>query len=285
MLARMNYRFLFVGRWRLVVLPRVWTPALEKQVLHIAGAQPWAKHPQTISLSVPEAEAGEQNEFYLKIFHPARGGAAWKDIFRSSKAFRAWRQGIALARLGFAVPLTIAAGEQRSVGFLRRAFILTQSIYGQPAPLYLREWRDGGDPKARFAAKRAGLMRLAHLVRRFHRDGFVHGDLVASNILVSDGGPGDPVFYFMDNDRTRRYPAWMPQSFWKRNLVQLNRMPLPGITLQDRMRFFRAYFEREELTRSDRKLAKWLERKTRQRRKECDGVDPAGDFRILMRCS
>ena len=282
MLARMNYRFLFVGRWRLAVLPGVWTPEIEKQVLHIAGAQPWAKHPQTMSVSVPEA--GKQNDFYLKIFHPPHGGAAWKDIFRSSKALRAWRQGIALARSGFAVPLTIAAGEQRSVGFLRRAFILTQNIYGQPAPLYLRDWRDG-DPKARFAAKRAGLMQLASLVRRFHRNGFVHGDLVASNILVSDGGAGGPVFYFMDNDRTRRYPAWMPQSFWKRNLVQLNRMPLPGITLQDRMRFFRAYFERQELTRGDRKLAKWLEHKTRQRRKECDGVDPSGDFRILMRCS
>jgi hypothetical protein len=40
----MNYRFLFVGRWRLVVLPGVWTPAVEKQVLHIAGAQLWAKY-------------------------------------------------------------------------------------------------------------------------------------------------------------------------------------------------------------------------------------------------
>jgi hypothetical protein len=279
----MNYRFMFVGQWRLAVLAGAWSPEIEKRVLHIAGAQPWAKHPQTMPFSFPEA--GQENEFYLKIFHPPRGGAAWKDAFRSSKAFRAWRQGMALARAGFAAPLTIAAGEQRSVRFLRRAFILTQKIHGQPAPLFLRDWKHGSDPKARLAAKRAGLTHLASLVRRFHRNGFVHGDLVASNILVSDAAAGGPVFYFMDNDRTRRYPAWMPQSLWKRNLVQLNRMPLPGITLQDRMRFFQAYFGRQELTRSDRKLAKWLERKTRQRRKECDGVDPSGDFRILMRCS
>ncbi|HEX5020282.1 MAG TPA: lipopolysaccharide kinase InaA family protein [Candidatus Binatia bacterium] len=283
MLARMDYRLLFVGQWRLAVLADAWSPEIEQRVLQIVGAQPWAKHPQTIPFSF--SEAGQPNEFYLKIFHPPRGGAACKDAFRSSKAFRAWRQGIALARTGFAVPVTIAAGERRVFRFLRCAFTLTKTIAGQPVPLFLRDWVDARDPKARMAAKRAGLKHLARLLRRFHQNGFVHGDLVASNILVSDAGPGGPVFYLMDNDRTRRYPAWMPQSLWKRNLVQLNRMPLPGITLQDRMRFFEAYFGRHELTGRDRKLAKWLERKTRQRRKECDGVDPSGDFRILMRCS
>ncbi len=126
---------------------------------------------------------------------------------------------------------------------------------------------------------------MAGLVRRFHDQGFVHGDLVASNIFVSDTAKTLRVFYFMDNDRTRRYPSWMPQSLWKRNLIQLNRMPLPGITLQDRMRFFQAYLSSQNLTSGERRFAHWLERKTRRRRKECDGVDPTGDFRRLMRWS
>jgi hypothetical protein len=39
---------------------------------------------------------------------------------------------------------------------------------------------------------------------------------------------------------------------------------------------------RRKLTKDDRRLARWLERKTRQRRRECDGVDASGDFRKLM---
>jgi hypothetical protein len=86
----------------------------------------------------------------------------------------------------------------------------------------------------------------------------------------------------MDNDRTRRFPIWLPQRLWRRNLVQLNRMPLPGISLQDRMRFLHAYLNAGKFSVADRKLARWLELKTRQRRKECDGVDPSVNFRRLM---
>src|SRR5438094_8491510 len=87
----------------------------------------------------------------------------------------------------------------------------------------------------------------------------------------------------MDNDRTRRYPRWLPQSSWKRNLVQLNRFPLPGISLQDRMRFFHHYLGYRSLRLVDRRLLHWLEMKTRQRRKECDADDATVDFRKLMR--
>jgi len=90
-------------------------------------------------------------------------------------------------------------------------------------------------------------------------------------------------FCFMDNDRTRRYPIWLPHRLWRRNLVQLNRLPLAGISLQDRLRFFHAYTGRNKLARRDRKLVHWLEQKTRQRRRECDAVDASGSFRRLMR--
>jgi hypothetical protein len=87
----------------------------------------------------------------------------------------------------------------------------------------------------------------------------------------------------MDNDRTHQYPKWFPQVFWRRNLVQLNRIPLPGITLQDRVRFLSHYLGLKEWGSKERRLLSWLERKTRQRRKECDSVDAKGSFRQLMR--
>jgi len=125
-------------------------------------------------------------------------------------------------------------------------------------------------------------MQLARLIQRLHRHGFVHGDLIASNLLVAAADGRELSFYFMDNDRTHWFPHWLPHFLWKRNLIQLNRMPLPGITLQDRMRFLCAYFGQNQLSRYEREFARWIENKTRQRRHECDGVDPTLSFRKLM---
>ena len=280
--ARNGYIFSCVGPWRLAFLADMWSQDIENKVLKLVAAQPWAKHPQTLALRLPVG--GKESELYLKVFHPATGSAALKDALRPSKAFRSWRQGIALTGAGFAVPLTVAAGELRRCRILRRAFIMTEKVDGQPAHLFLRNWVHCGHSKSGLAAKREGLRRVAELVRGFHQRGFVHGDLVASNIFISDAA-GRQMFYFMDNDRTHRYPTWAPQSLWKRNLIQLNRMPLPGITLQDRMRFFKSYLGSQSLASGERRLAHWLERNTRRRREECDGVDASGDFRRLMRWS
>jgi hypothetical protein len=280
MSAASNYRSVSLGAWRLKLLSSEWNDELQKVVLALVGQQPWAKHPQTISVALPGGPA-----YYLKVFHPAKGSAAFKDAFRDSKAFRAWRQGVALSEAGFAVPSTIAAGEQRRFRHLGRAFILTRTIDGQALHLFLRDLTKAGAGQCLLATKRAGVKRMAHWVRQFHLEGFVHGDMVATNILVADAGGRQPSFYFMDNDRTRRYPSWLPQSLWKRNLIQLNRMPLPGITLQDRLRFLHAYLRTTRLRSSERRMARWLERKTRLRRQQCDGVDASGDFRRLMSCS
>jgi hypothetical protein len=277
----LDYRFIRDGAWRLVALPESWNSELRKKVMVLVREQSRSKHPQTV---VVEAEAGGcQKKFYLKVFHGSPSVGGFKDLGRASKAFRFWRQGLSLTAAGFNVPLTIAAGELRRLRLLDRAFVLTSEVDGQPVPAFLTDLANGEDRKMVFRLKRAGVARLADLIRRFHSQGFVHGDLVASNLLVSQDRNGELTFFFMDNDRTRQYPLWFSQSLWKRNLIQLNRMPLPGISLQDRMRFLRAYLTRQELSRADRQFASWLEEKTRKRRKECDGVDPTVNFRRLMR--
>ena len=192
------------------------------------------------------------------------------------------RQGAALARLNFDAPITIAAGEKREHRLLRKAFVLTLGLKGQPLPVFLRQ-HSLGIESVSLLEKRNGLKQLALEVRRLHQLGFVHGDLVPTNIFVSRTAEKGMRLFFMDNDRTRRYPKWFPQVFWRRNLVQLNRIPLPGITLQDRVRFLSYYLGSKEWGSPERRLLTWLERKTRQRRRECDSVDANGSFRQLMR--
>jgi lipopolysaccharide kinase (Kdo/WaaP) family protein len=283
MQAATDFLWLRSGEWRVVGQAAIWNGELQKQVLALVDQQHWAKHPQT--LAVPFLNRGRDIELFLKIFHPSKGGMAWKNWFQRSKALQAWRQGLALNGAGFNVPTTVAAGERRRFGRLLRGFILTQKVAGQGAPFFLRDLLESGTDGERLKTKRAGLRQLAAMVRRFHDSGFVHGDLVATNIFIHRPAGAGMIFFLMDNDRTRRYPRWLLQSLWKRNLIQLNRLPLPGITLQDRMRFFRAYIEKPKLSAAERRLARWFEQKTRQRRKECDHVDASGNFRRLMHWS
>ncbi len=269
-----NYQIRRDGNWRLRVQPEAWSGPLWSEIrARIAETAP-DKHPRTLRLT---------GGYYLKIYSPPKGAARIKDVMRRSKAMRALKQTDALSRLGFHVPPVVAAGEERASGFLRNAFLLMREIEGQPLIQVLRERFVPPLETPEITRKRRWLSRLAAEIRRMHVNGFVHGDLVPSNVFVGFDADEDAIFYFMDHDRTRRYPRRLPQWLWRRNLVQLNRIVLPGVSLQDRMRFARVYFDKARWGPRERRLIRWLERKTRRRRKECERVEAKVSFRELMR--
>jgi len=265
--------------WCLWVWPEKWNDELWHRIRNQIESQHPSKHPQTTEIRLP----GTNEILFLKVFHRFSPLATLKDLFRVSKAVRGLKVGAMLSDLGFNVASAIAAGEQRSERVLQRSFLLTLPVAGAPLPLFLRHRYGSGNANLPLLEKRDALKRLAHEIRRLHDLGFVHGDLVPSNILIANGPDEARRFFFLDHDRTRSYPKWFPQSLWKRNLVQLNRFPLAGISLQDRMRFFHCYVGRRECLERDQRLVRWLEKKTRQRRRECDAVDVSGSFRKLMR--
>ena len=88
-------------------------------------------------------------------------------------------------------------------------------------------------------SKRALLRALGGEIARLHRAGFIHGDLTPHNIFV--GGGVRPRFIFIDHDRTRRAAALGRRRRQLRNLVQLGRFDLEGVTRTDRLRVFRAW--------------------------------------------
>lgn len=268
------------GKWRLVVRPEKWRRELWAEVLGRLDSAVPRKHPQTARLG--GASSADAN-YYLKIYSPPAGAGALKDLFRDSKAVRALQQGLALSQLGFHAPPAVAAGEERTFGALGRSFLLTREINAEPLAAALRGRCAPPLDRGRVRKKRQWLRQLALEVRRLHRNGFVHGDLVASNIFAGFGADGGATFFYMDNDRTRRYPAWFPQRLWRRNLVQLNRVVLPGVSLQDRMRFLRIYLGEIPWARSERRLVRWLEKTTRKRRRQCEHVEAQVSFRELMR--
>src|SRR5262245_59251474 len=268
------------GGWSLWLHREKWQESLWQVVLRLIEKQPQSKHPQTLQVRVPLEAVS--NLFFLKVFHGSFGAGAIKDIFRDSKAFRAMRQATALARHNFNVPIAVAAGEKREYGFLLKAFVLTVDVEGQSLPAFLRQ-QGAGIPSISLFEKRNALKHLALEVCRLHKLGFVHGDLVPTNIFVYRAPSKETGFFFMDNDRTRQYPTWVPHTLWRRNLVQLNRIPLPGVTLQERLRFLGHYLGLKEWGNKERQLLVWLERKTRRRRTDCDSIDSSVSFRQLMR--
>jgi Lipopolysaccharide kinase (Kdo/WaaP) family len=276
-----DYQQRRAGNWRLTVLARDWNQELQEKILALVDRQTASKHPQTFELASGGDHEGEPR--YLKVFHPPPGIDILKNLLRESKAARFLHQGLALSKAGFHAPIVIAVGETRRSPFSPRAFVLTMGVDGQSLVSYLHDCWSGRRPRPALAEKRKALKRLAEVIRNFHDLGFVHGDLVPSNLFVWDVPGGGLEFCFMDNDRTRHYRPWLPQSLWKRNLVQLNRFPLPGISLQDRLRFFLAYSGRRTCGARERNLLRWLELRTRSRRRECDHAGGTGSFRMLMR--
>lgn len=267
------------GVWRLWFRRDLWSQEIWHALRDRLAAERPSSHPRTLDIRL----VGAHQPLFLKVFYRTSALASFKDFFRRSKAVRSLMLTESFGGLGFNAPIAIGAGEERHANLLRRSFVVTLPVPGRALPLFLRDHVERGAPAISLRQKRQALAQLAREIRRLHDRGFVHGDLVPGNIFVAPTKDGTMNFWFMDNDRTRRYPNCLPQRFWLRNLIQLNRIPLAGISLQDRMRFFHAYTGQKKLERQERRLVQWLERKTRQRRRECDAVDASGSFRRLMR--
>jgi hypothetical protein len=214
-----------------------------------AGAGRTSRHARTVRVEA----------FFVKSY-PAPGG--WR-------ALRGSRMAQALIAAGFGAPSVVLAAARGGAGLL-----VTRDAGGRDLLTAVAEGRG--------AAKRALLRALGAEVARLHRAGFVHGDLVPPNVLVRTTG-----FVFLDNDRTRRSRllVWLGGH---RNLVQLGRMVMPGVTATDRARVLVAYTQaRGWSRRARRRLAERVMRKVTARRCAIDAIPPAlatrAGFRELMR--
>ena len=189
------------------------------------------------------------------------------------RAARAARMGAAVAAAGFGAPVAVLCGRAG-----RRALLVTRDAGGADLATAVTALAGaGGRPR-----KRRLLRALGAEVGRLHAAGFLHGDLVPTNVHVVDDG-----FVFLDHDRTRRARLLV---WWgaRRNLVQLGRFVVPGVSVTDRARVLCAYAAARGLgERGRRRLAAWVATKIVTRRAAVDGIPlalaMAAGFRTLMR--
>lgn len=264
---RSDYTDFRDGQWRVWVGRASWRRSVWPRLRQVVEQQASTGRPRVHRLAL--VGRGAETQLLLKVYPASEGAGRVKDLFRSSPALRYWRQALALQSCGFLTPTVRAVGEYRSWRRLELAFIVTDAIPARSLSVYL--WGDGAQSRPRLAAveKRACIRELGRQVGRMHALGFVHGDLVLSNVLVQRERERT-LYYYIDHDRTRRYARWFPQTVWKRNLIQLNRLLVPGISAQDRLRFFLAYLEgrQRQYGARERRWLHWLGRRTAVRRKE-----------------
>ena len=134
-------------------------------------------------------------------------------------------------------------------------------------------------------AKRGMLETLGCEIARLHRTGVVAGDLVPANVWIALAA-AELRIAFLDHDRTRIGRTTVAWRRARRNLVQLNRVALRGVTATDRLRVYRAYAAGQAWSRAEaRRRLPWIVTKTIARRRAERGtpIPPHADFRSVMR--
>jgi len=279
------------GRWRVwtrdpdEISATAWLAAVETLVAG-GGSLHRSKHADTYRWTRPEGE------IYVKVYRRYRRWTAFKDWFRPSKAANVGRVSAALAARGFLVPEVLAVGEERRSATPRRSWCATAALEGEPIADRLAGLAAPGSSTLAtreratiLRAKRGVLDALGREVARLHAAGVVAGDLVPANVWIAllDA---ELQIAFLDHDRTRVGAGAAPWRTSRRNLVQLNRIVVPGVVATDRLRVWRAYAAARGWSRPEaRRRLPWLIAKTIARRRAERGVTiPRGaGFRTVMR--
>ncbi len=200
-------------------------------------------------------------EIFIKLLEAPRGFDAIKCLVRGGRASHVARVTRQLNDSALLAPALLAYGREAASG---REIIVTPRAEGDGPLRTLRTLRGPGA----IERKRAVLRALGAEIARLHRCGFVHGDLTPFNIFFVRAEP--PRFVLIDHERTRRTGMIGRRRRELRNLVQLGRFELPGVSATDRMRVLAGYtalLGRRERRRLTRRISAMLRRRTRR-----DGV-------------
>ncbi len=193
---------------------------------------------------------------YCKVFLPRNRRERFKRLFRPGRGARAVKSEHMMRAAGFDVPETLCRGQKGG-----KDYIVSKAIEG----IKLDLWLDRRDHPPGF--RRMVLKRLGEEVGALHATGFSHGDLRLGNILLQMDGK-TPLFYFLDNERTRLYRR-IPRREVVKNLRQINTDAVSRLSRTDRLRIFRAYQKtcgNRFTVRQEKELLTEVEAKTAKRR-------------------
>lgn len=261
-----GYRVERHGSWRTWVQEATWQAgwwrAISERLEGTREPIGRSRHADTSVITLDTRRGGIRG--FLKIYRAPGLWQAIKDQVKSPKPLRALKMSRMLVGDGFQAPAVLAVGEQRRYGILIRAFLLTREVSGVGLDRVAKQLA-AMEARRRRSFKRQLLVLLGAEVARLHNCGYVHGDLVVTNILLQDGPAAK--LWLIDHDRSRRPRSLRLARLQRRNLVQLNRIELDGVSNADRLHAFRSYAAARHWDRQrTRREARWVAGRTRMRR-------------------
>jgi tRNA A-37 threonylcarbamoyl transferase component Bud32 len=177
----------------------------------------------------------------LKRFNTKNRLNYLKNLFRPSRAFRAYQKAYHLELLGLPTPKPIAAAERRVLRVLLNSYLVTEEI---PGATDLGAILKSGSKPDRELVRQAG-----HLIGRLHAEGFSHADLKETNLVRGSDGR----LYLLDLDALeflKKVPDERDVADLARLLKGANKFS--NVTREDRFAFLLAYCRSRNIRRLPR---------------------------------
>ena len=192
----------------------------------------------------------QNQEYYYKIFCQRSKYESLKNYFFGSRAARGLRGHLILRQNGFGAPKVIMIGHRN-----RHDFMVSESVKDS-VNLYQYVDKITKSTESDFRQKKLEIIEeMGELIGKMHAEKIIHGDLRWGNLLIAKNNKGNNSFWFIDNERTYKYPI-LPSVRRLRNLVQLNMTINIRITRSDRLRFLERYLQENPRIKSAKK--KWI---------------------------
>jgi len=141
---------------------------------------------RTIITELALTDLQEAESLVVKYYNAISIVSKLETVVRMSRARRAWIHAHQLVMRGIPTPTPIAFGEKKHWGIRQESMFLTKRIpEAQGSDVFLKEIPQQFTDQEREHLKKRFLVKLARLIRWMHLTGICHGDLKASNILVT----------------------------------------------------------------------------------------------------
>jgi len=185
------------------------------------------------------ATIGRAHGLVLKRYNLRKWLNLLKDLFRPSKARRAYRRSYHLELAGIPTARPIATADRRVLGLLWKSYLLMEGI---PGGRHLGQWQ--GD-------SRHGARVLAELIARLHNEGFSHRDLKETNLVFDAAGR----VFLIDMEGLNHLGA-VPLGRAALDLARLARAAaqLPRHSRAERFLFLRVYCRQRHIRPSQLRL-------------------------------
>ncbi len=188
-----------------------------------------------------QSTVGSFGGLVLKRFNVKNRLNYVKDLFRPSRAFRAYRKAYHLELLGLPTPRPVAAAERRALRVLTRSYLVTEEIPGATDLGVLL--KSGQRPTRELVTQ------TAELIAQLHEEGFSHSDLKETNIVRDQTGK----LYLLDLDALN----YVRSVSGERAAADLDRLArgaakYPNVARADRRLFLYSYCKARKLSRVPR---------------------------------